>query len=87
MQEENTLKLDDEPTVYTDDPSKFAFLPETERDLIIVGDTGHTVVTVTPKGEVLLGEKRLPLEEVLEGLKNAVAAVEVLRDTFKNKTT
>lgn len=64
---------------------EFAFPPGIECDTFrVVGEAGQTLMVITPEGEILLGEDRLPLDRLLEGLKNAVAAVEMLRDCYSS---
>lgn len=61
---------------------KKKFVTEMPSDpLVVTGPPGDLLV-VTPEGEILLGKDHTPLELVLDCLKSAVRAVEMIRDCY-----
>lgn len=87
MQDQDTLKLDevkeDELMTFSDS-DKIHFDPETMKcdTLRVEGAAGDTLMVITPEGEILLGKNRLPLDVLLEGFENIVAALKMLRDSY-----
>lgn len=87
MQKEDILKVDelkeDETIVSFADSVKLAFSPEMKCDTLrVVGEVGDTLMVITPEGEILLGKNRLPLDVIVEGFENMVAALKMVRDSY-----
>ncbi len=82
VEEENTIFLSREEAEKAGLSISEEALEQAKTLHVFGGDPQRTLLEIGPDGKIFVGEDRVPLEKIIQGLKDGLAALEVIQEQW-----